>query len=59
MESDHTNAVYAALDKCGLFGTGINVITLGIPDNYEYRNPVLIDMIKNQYIRHNKEYAQP
>ena len=46
VQSDHEVVVNKLLADCGL---NTPVINLMIPDNYEYRNPELIEMIRRVY----------
>jgi predicted protein tyrosine phosphatase len=57
MELQHTVMVKDALKKCGLglSNSAPKIVQLDISDDYEYRNPVLIDLIKTRYTDLSKE----
>lgn len=49
MEKSHTEAVQALFEKIGWVDHAPKIVELGIPDNFEYRNPKLIELIKQTY----------
>ena len=55
MELQHTVMVKDALKKYGLSDSTPKIVQLDISDDYEYRNPELIDMIKTRYTDLSKE----
>jgi len=46
MENEHKNAVYNKMIDMDLYKP---IIVLDIEDNYEYRNPTLVKLIKQRY----------
>lgn len=52
MQEEHTMVVERFIRDAGLGMNAPKIIQLDIPDNFEYRNPVLIDMIVERYNAH-------
>jgi predicted protein tyrosine phosphatase len=46
-EAHHKEEIFRRLDRFGI--TGTPVICLNIPDVFNYRDPVLMDLIKTRY----------
>jgi len=46
VQDDHEELLHKLLADCGL---NTPVVNLKIPDNFEYRNPELIEIIKRKY----------
>lgn len=55
MEKSHTLLVKEFIHKVGLVEHAPKIVQLDIPDNYEYRNPELIELIKERYLDRTKE----
>ncbi len=52
MEKAHTKVVEELINTSGLGSTGPKVIQLNIPDDFAYRDPQLIELIKKAYDSH-------
>ena len=49
LESSHTQIVQKLIKDIGFFDSAPKIIQLDIPDDYAYRDPTLIELIKNRY----------
>ena len=49
MEDRHTEIVHELMNTSGMFDGMPKLIQLDIPDNFSYRDPALIEHIKNNY----------
>jgi predicted protein tyrosine phosphatase len=54
MEQDHTDIVLQRLSDCGLSPDSVTIIQLNLPDDFVYRDPELIRLIKERYDENNK-----
>jgi predicted protein tyrosine phosphatase len=54
MEQDHTDYVLEQLAAIGFGSNSPQIIQLDLPDHFAYRDPQLIDLIKNEYNKKNK-----
>ncbi len=49
MENRHTEIVQNLIKDIGFFDSAPKIVQLDIQDDYAYRDPTLIELIKNAY----------
>lgn len=55
MEKRHTQVVEDMFSKIGWTEHAPKIVQLDIPDNFEYRNPKLVELIKTSYLEKTKD----